>query len=101
MEEKCEEYLTQLQRSAELIEANRANHQDVVESLESRIDSLQSAVHELEDRLQRSHDDNQRLTQDNSELLSIAKQESKDHDRSKIALQEKDAALQDMSRKYR
>ena len=93
--------MTQLQRSAEIIESSRSNHQDTVDSLESRIDSLQSALHELEDRLQISEDHNNHLAQDNSELLSIAKQESSDLDRAREALKVKDIALQDMSRKYR
>lgn len=101
LEEKCEEYLTQLQRSAAIIESTRSNNQTLVEALETRIETLQAALQQSQQRLEIAEQDNKRITEDSSELLIIAKHESAENARSKDLLDEKDKALQDLGRKYR
>ena len=69
LEEKCEEYLGQLQRSAEVLDITKEEHAKEVDDLESGTIGLQNAVANLQEALARLNEENKRLVEDNKELL--------------------------------
>jgi chromosome segregation ATPase len=63
-EKKCEEYLNQLQRSADIIESLRAKHELESENYENRIHTLTDAIKDQKEKNYDLEDSNQRLNED-------------------------------------
>lgn len=60
LEQKCEEYLSQLQRSADIIESSREKHEAELDRLLERLDDADRRLHEERERRREAEEDRER-----------------------------------------
>lgn len=101
LEGKCEEYLGQLQRSAEIIEEMRASHENNIAGLEDKVREIQSVLRETHERLLNSEEETRKVLADNQQLLDIIKQQADQIARNREGAIDKDRNVQDMTKKLR
>lgn len=101
LEQKCEEYLSQLQKSAQIIENTREKHATVVEALELRASEVEKAFQESHDRLVQAENEISRIMDDNQQLLVLVRNEAEAKSRAKEEAKEKDFIIQDLNKQLR
>lgn len=101
LEQKCEEYLSQLQRSAEIIEANKDAYQREMEAVQIKHEQLDSAFRDTHERMIGCEAEISRLVEDNQQLLNLVRTETANHAKVKDESKEKETLLQELSKKVR
>lgn len=101
LEEKCQEYLQQLQKSAEIIDDLKNQNAVQVDSYQYKVRDFQTILDETAERLHSSETEVKKVLADNQELLAIIKQQAEQISRLKESSANKEQSSSEAMKKFK